>query len=76
MLTICTLYAIVLAVGERNPRKKGRIKDMKEQLKITAEKDGNAVKIEVNGYCSDTLVYAVISSLLEGMSEGGKKNEN
>lgn len=49
---------------------------MKEQLKITAEKDGNAVKIEAKGYCSDTLVYAVISSLLEGMSEGGKKNEN
>lgn len=49
---------------------------MKEELRIMAEKTGNAVKIEVKGYCSDTLVYAVISNLIEAMGEGGKKNEN
>ena len=49
---------------------------MKEELRITAEKTGNEVKIEVKGLCSDTLVYAVISNLIVAMSEGGKKNEN
>ena len=49
---------------------------MKEELRITAEKTGNAVKIEVKGHCSDTLILAVISNLIEAMSEGEKKNEN
>lgn len=67
-------YCIV--VGERNSQKKGRIEDMKEELNVAAVKEGDTVKIRVQGLCTDNLVYAVISSLLEGMREGVRKNED